>query len=62
MLARTMTTSVDDQDGETQEAVDAAWDAEILRRLEDIKLGRAELVPWEQVVRRINERYGWTSK
>ena len=57
-----MTTSVDDQDGETQEAVDAAWDAEILRRLEDIKLGRAELVPWEQVVRRINERYGWTSK
>jgi putative addiction module component (TIGR02574 family) len=57
-----MTAPIDQQDEEPQEVVDAAWDAEILRRVEDIELGRAELIPWEQVLRQIDERFGWSSK
>lgn len=57
-----MTAPIDQQDEEPQEVVDTAWDAEILRRVEDIELGRAELIPWEQVLRQIDERFGWSGK
>lgn len=32
---------------------DAAWEAEIRRRLEAIDAGRATLIPWEEARRRI---------
>ena len=36
-------------DGKKEPGVDAAWDAEIKRRVEEVKSGRAKLVPWEKV-------------
>lgn len=35
---------------------DAAWEAEIARRLDDLEAGRAEIVPWAEVRRRLLER------
>ena len=32
-------------------AAEAAWEAEILRRIQEIDEGRAELVPWSEVRR-----------
>jgi putative addiction module component (TIGR02574 family) len=40
-------------DGEPDEDVEAAWAAEVARRIEEIEAGRVELVPWEDVERRI---------
>lgn len=40
-------------DGEPEEDVEAAWAAEVARRIEEIEAGRVELVPWEDVERRI---------
>ena len=34
--------------------VDAAWAAEIERRLREVASGKAKLVPWEQVRRRLD--------
>jgi putative addiction module component (TIGR02574 family) len=36
-------------------AADAAWEAEIRRRLEAIDSGHATLIPWEEARRRIFE-------
>jgi putative addiction module component (TIGR02574 family) len=38
---------------------EAAWDAEIARRLEDIHSGQARLVPAEEVFASIRRKYGW---
>jgi putative addiction module component (TIGR02574 family) len=40
-------------DGEPDHDVEAAWAAEVARRIEEIEAGRVELVPWEDVERRI---------
>jgi putative addiction module component (TIGR02574 family) len=40
-------------DGEPDEDVEAAWAAEVDRRIAEIEAGRAKLVPWEDVERRI---------
>jgi putative addiction module component (TIGR02574 family) len=40
-------------DGEPDDDVEAAWAAEVARRIEEIEAGRVELVPWEGVERRI---------
>lgn len=40
-------------DGEPDEDVEAAWAAEIERRMARIKAGTAKLVPWEDVKNRI---------
>jgi putative addiction module component (TIGR02574 family) len=40
-------------DGEPEEEVEAAWAAEVARRIEEIETGRVELVPWEDVESRI---------
>ena len=40
-------------DGEPDEDVEACWAAEVARRIEEIEAGRVELVPWEDVERRI---------
>lgn len=38
-------------DGSTQEELDAAWGAEVRRRMDEILEGRAEPIPYEDVVR-----------
>lgn len=37
------------------ESVEEAWDAEIRRRIKEIDAGVVELVPWEEVKRRIEK-------
>ena len=34
------------------------WQAEIKARLEEIDRGEATLIPWEEVQRRLDEKYG----
>jgi hypothetical protein len=38
----------------TDEGVEAAWDAEIARRIRAVDLGRVALIPWAEVRRRLN--------
>ena len=38
--------------------VEAAWMAEVERRIEQVRNGTAELIPGEEVFARIRERYG----
>jgi putative addiction module component (TIGR02574 family) len=40
-------------DGEPDQDVEGAWAAEVKRRIGEIEAGRAKLVPWEDVERRI---------
>lgn len=44
----------------TEESVQAAWDEEVARRIEDLKVGKAVTVPWEELHREllamVNER------
>lgn len=44
----------------TNEPVQEAWDAEVARRIEDLKAGKAVTVPWEELHRELlamaNER------
>ena len=40
-------------DGEPDEDVEAAWAAEVARRIEEIEAGRVKLVPWEDVEHRV---------
>lgn len=42
-------------DGEPNEDVEAAWAAEIERRMARIKAGTAKLVPWKDVKNRIEK-------
>ena len=42
-------------DGDPDEDVEAAWAAEVERRIQDIEAGRTKLVPWEDVERRLEE-------
>jgi putative addiction module component (TIGR02574 family) len=36
----------------------AAWSEEINRRLEDMKSGKTKPIPWEEVSRKMREKYG----
>ena len=54
-------TLLDTLDGTNEPAsVHEAWDAEVSRRIEDLKAGRAVTVPWEELHREllamVNER------
>jgi putative addiction module component (TIGR02574 family) len=40
----------------SQEEIDASWDAEIKRRVEEIYSGTAELIPGEQVIAELQRR------
>jgi putative addiction module component (TIGR02574 family) len=42
----------------SQEEVDAAWDAEIARRIRQIDSGEVECVPWETVMAELRAKYG----
>lgn len=45
-------------DGEDDDA-EAAWDAEIARRLEELRAGRARLIQADEVFDAIKRKYGW---
>jgi putative addiction module component (TIGR02574 family) len=42
-------------DGSTQEELDAAWSAEVRRRMEEIESGRVQPIPVEDVLRESRE-------
>lgn len=42
-------------DGSTEEDREAAWGAEIQRRLEEVRAGKVQLIPWEEVQRELEE-------
>jgi putative addiction module component (TIGR02574 family) len=42
-------------DGEPEEDVEAAWAAEVDRRIEAVEAGRTKLVPWGDVERGVEE-------
>ena len=42
----------------TQEEWEAAWSEEINRRIADIDSGKTKLIPGEEVMRRLRERFG----
>lgn len=48
-LANTLLDSLETK----SESVQAAWDEEVARRIEDLKAGRAVTVPWEQLHREL---------
>lgn len=39
-------------------AVDAAWVEEVNRRVEEVRSGRARMIPGDEVMRRLREKYG----
>lgn len=43
-------------DGPADQDVEAAWLAEVERRLDDVERGTAEMVPWDVVRQRVAER------
>jgi hypothetical protein len=49
-------------DGSTEAEVEAAWGVEIKRRLDDIDSGKAELVPLEEVLARMDARLAAKSR
>lgn len=55
-LANTLLDGFEDEN----ESVQAAWDDEVARRIEELKAGKAVTVPWEQLHREllamVNER------
>ena len=42
----------------TKDEVDAAWEAEIARRIQQIDSGEVECVPWETVMTELRAKYG----
>jgi putative addiction module component (TIGR02574 family) len=44
---------IDSLDGKSDDDVETAWDAEIARRLQEMKEGQVALVPWTEVRRRL---------
>ena len=40
-----------------EEGVEAAWDEEIKRRMDDIRSGRVKTIPGEQVLRELAEEF-----
>jgi putative addiction module component (TIGR02574 family) len=55
LLARRLIESLDDEPAE--EGVEAAWDTEIAKRVEDVRSGRVKLIPGEQVLREMEEEF-----
>ena len=44
---------IDSLDAKLDDDVEAAWDAEIARRIRDVDAGKVALVPWSEVRRRL---------
>ncbi len=45
-----------DEDAESPAEIEAAWDAEIQKRLEDARSGRVRFIPVEETMRRIEAK------
>lgn len=60
--AELATSLIDSLDAAPDDEVEAAWQEEITRRLDDLRAGRAKLIPWEEVRRSaraiLNEKAG----
>ena len=54
LLIDRLVESLDDEPAE--EGVEAAWDEEIKRRVDDVRSGKAETVPIERIKERLNAR------
>ncbi len=52
-VAGSLLESLDDQ---IDEGAEAAWEAEIARRLDDLDTGKVKLIPWATVRRRLMGR------
>ena len=52
-VAGSLLESLDDQ---VDEGAEAAWEAEIARRLNDLDTGKVKLIPWATVRRRLMGR------
>lgn len=50
VAARQMLISVDRDPARGTSEIDAAWDAEITRRVDDILHGKVATIPWSQVM------------
>jgi hypothetical protein len=46
------------EDDLSQEEWEADWVEEINRRVEDMRSGRAKLIPGDEVMQRLREKYG----
>ncbi len=55
LLIDRLVETLDDEPAE--EGVQAAWDEEIKRRVDDIRSGRVKTIPGEQVLREIAEEF-----
>ncbi len=53
-MAESLLESLDDQPAE--EGVEAAWSEEIKRRIEEIDSGKVQMIPYEEVRRRLLAR------
>jgi len=53
-LAHRLIVSLDDPADDTPEAIAQAWDEEIARRVAELNVGTAELIPAEQVLAEID--------
>ena len=47
---------IESLDETRDEAVEAAWDEEIARRIADVDSGKAKTVPWEEVREKLSSR------
>jgi len=47
---------IESLEGEPDPDVEAAWDAEIQRRVAEIEAGTAKTIPWEEVGQRLIDR------
>jgi putative addiction module component (TIGR02574 family) len=57
LLAESLFNSVESSEDEASEAeIDAAWDPEIKRRLDEIDSGAVEMIPLEGVLARMDAR------
>ena len=55
LLVDSLIASLDDEPAE--EGAEAAWDEEIKRRVDDIRMGRVKTIPGEQVLRELAEEF-----
>jgi putative addiction module component (TIGR02574 family) len=55
LLAARLIDSLDDEP--VEEGVEAAWEEEIKRRVDDIRSGRVKTIPGEQVLRELAEEF-----
>ena len=47
---------IESLDATVDEAVEAAWNQEIARRIEDLHSGKAKTIPWKEVRSRISPK------